>query len=59
MRKNIQLMLINFMTITTKIIEKYKNRIQFSPSKTPYITYHVEKMSNLIKEIKEVIETML
>ena len=45
--------------ITTKLIEKYKNRIQFSPSKTPYITYHVEKMGNLIKEIKEVIETML
>ena len=44
---------------TTKLIEKYKNRIQFSPGKNSYITYHVQKIANLIPEIKEVIETMI
>ena len=42
----------------TKLIEKYKNRIQFSPGKMPYITYSIKEQNRLISEIKEFLEEM-
>ena len=37
----------------TKIIEKYKTRVKFSPGKSPYITYYLKDMSKIIDEINE------
>lgn len=39
-----------------KLVEKYKNNIRFSTGVTPYITYKIQNMQNIIPEIKEVLE---
>lgn len=36
-----------------KIIKKYKEKIKFSPSLRPYITYILDENTNVINEIKE------
>ena len=38
-----------------EIINKYRNKIQFSPASTPYVTYKLDLVSdkNIVKEIKE------
>ena len=40
------------------LIKKYGNRIQFSPGKTPYVTYHLIDQKQLVPEIKEFLENM-
>ena len=40
------------MELTDILMKKYPNRIKFSPSSTPYITYKL-KEDNILKEIKE------
>ena len=36
-----------------KLINIYGIRIKFSPSKNPYITYHLKQSKNLLNEVKE------
>lgn len=36
-----------------KLVKKYKDRIKFSSSIRPYITYKLENSNNVIEEIKE------
>ena len=38
-----------------KLIRKYKDRIKFSSSIKPYITYKLEKAQNIIEEIKQIL----
>ncbi len=40
----------------TNLIHKYNDRIRFSSSITPYITYKVEKPENIILEIEELLK---
>lgn len=39
--------------IVDKIVKKYGMRIKFSPAKNPYITYKLNKISDILEEIKE------
>lgn len=39
-----------------KLLEKYKNKIKFSPSAMPYITYKIEENKSIIREVKEFIK---
>ena len=41
------------MDIVDVLIKKYKNKIKFSPSHEPYITYKVSNQSNILDEIKD------
>lgn len=41
-----------------KLVDIYKNRIQFSPGKTPYITYNLKEGKNMVNEIKEFLNNM-
>ena len=36
-----------------EIINKYKNRVRFSPAREPYITYKLENPKNVLNEIKQ------
>ena len=35
------------------LIQKFRNRIKFSPAKEPYITFKIENMGKILEEIKE------
>ncbi len=39
-----------------RLIETYKNKIKFSPSAIPYITYKIEENKSIIKQVKEFIK---
>jgi len=39
------------------LIQKYKNRIKFSPAHEPYITYKIFKQDKIIEEVKALLET--
>ena len=39
-----------------RVIETYKNKIKFSPSAIPYITYKIEENKPIIKQVKEFIK---
>ncbi|MCI8397518.1 MAG: hypothetical protein HFJ52_07935 [Clostridia bacterium] len=39
-----------------RVIETYKNKIKFSPSAIPYITYKIEENKSIIKQVKEFIK---
>ena len=41
------------MESVNRIIEKYKNRVKFSPSVLPYITYKIDENKSIIYNIKE------
>lgn len=43
----------NFTFDINKMVKKYKDKIKFSPNLRPYITYKLNKNSDIIKEIKE------
>ena len=36
-----------------KLINKYKNRIKFSPAKEPYVTYKIENQNKVLEEVVE------
>ena len=42
----------------TKIIEKYKTRVKFSPGKSPYITYYIKDITKIIDEINEFLRVL-
>ena len=44
------------MDSVSKLIEKYKNNIKFSPSALPYITYKIDSNKSLFGQIKEFLE---
>ncbi len=44
--------------IVTKLVNKYKNNIKFSPAAFPYITYKIDPNKSIIKQIKEFIQTL-
>lgn len=45
-------------SIVDKITKIYKQKIKFSPSALPYITYKIEENKSIIKEIKEFLSNM-
>lgn len=45
-------------TIVDKLIEKYKNRIRFSPAQKPYVTYKLQDTKKIIGEIEEFLKTL-
>ena len=44
------------MDSVSKLIEKYKNNIKFSPSVLPYITYKIDTKKSLFGQLKEFLE---
>ena len=44
------------MDSVSKLIEKYKNNIKFSPSALPYITYKIDPKKSLFGQLKEFLE---
>ncbi len=44
--------------IVTKLIVKYKNRVKFSPSATPYLTFTLDNNSNILEEVKKFLEVL-
>ena len=44
------------MEIVDMLIQKYKNRIKFSPAHEPYITYKVLKQDRTLEEIKDFLQ---
>ena len=44
------------MDSVSKLIEKYKNNIKFSPSALPYITYKIDTKKSLFGQLKEFLE---
>ena len=45
------------MEIINKLIMKYKNRIKFSPSVNPYLTYKLSS-NNILEEVKDFLESL-
>ena len=43
--------------IVDKLMKKYRNRIKFSPSKEPYITFKIKDMKNILEECKDFLRT--
>ena len=41
------------MEMVDTLIQKFRNRIKFSPAKEPYITFKIENMGKILEEIKE------
>lgn len=39
--------------IVDKLMKMYRNRIKFSPSKDPYITFKISDLKNILEETKE------
>ena len=39
--------------IVDKLMKMYRNRIKFSPSKEPYITFKISDLKNILEECKE------
>ena len=44
------------MDSVSKLIEKYKNNIRFSPSALPYVTYKIDLDKSVFSQIKEFLE---
>ncbi len=42
--------------IVDKFMKIYRNRIKFSPSKEPYITFKLSNLKNVLGECKEFLE---
>lgn len=49
------------MEIVDRLINTYKNKIKFSPASQPYITYKIEKQSDikLLNDIKEFLQNLI
>ena len=45
-------------TIVDKLIQKYKNRIKFSPAQKPYVTYKLQGTNKVIEETNEFLKTV-
>jgi len=45
------------MEVVTKLIVKYKNKIKFSPSVNPYLTFSLEQ-GNVLEEVKRFLEVL-
>ena len=45
-------------TIVDKLIERYKNRIRFSPAQKPYITYKIQNENKIIEEVNEFLKNL-
>lgn len=44
------------MKMVDMLIQKYKNRIKFSPAHEPYITYKILKQNSILEEIKDFLQ---
>ena len=44
--------------IVDKLIEKYKNKIKFSPAQKPYITYKIQDADKIMEEINEFLKNL-
>ena len=42
--------------IVQTLLQKFRNRIKFSPGAIPYITFKIQNLSNITQEIKEFLE---
>lgn len=49
--------LFDYMSID-KLIQKYKNKIKFSPAQKPYVTYKLQNENKEIAEIEEFLKTL-
>lgn len=45
-------------TAIDKLMQKYKNRIKFSPAQKPYATYKLQDTNKVIAEIEEFLKTL-
>ncbi len=45
-------------TMVDKLIQKYKNRIKFSPAQRPYVTYKLQDTSKVIGELEEFLKML-
>lgn len=41
-----------------KLIQKYKNKIKFSPAQKPYVTYKLQDTNKVISEIQDFLRTL-
>ena len=39
--------------VVDKLMKKFRNRIKFSPSKDPYITFKILDLKNILEECKD------
>jgi len=48
-------------SIIDKLINKFRNKIKFSPGNRPYVTYKIESLSDIIvlKDVKEFLKNMI
>ena len=44
--------------IVDKLMKMYRNRIKFSPSKEPYITFKISDLKNILEECKEFLKKL-
>ena len=45
--------------IVDKLMKIYRNRIRFSPSKEPYITFKISNLKNILEECKEFLNKLI
>lgn len=46
------------MDSVSKIISSYNNKVKFSPSTLPYITYKIDENKSIIKQVKEFLSSL-